>query len=194
MASVGAVERPETWRSWRTSTSCASAGHDGPRRLCSSPSCLRWPGRRAPGGGGAAAGPQDDARSRWQQLTPEQRQALRERYERWKALPEDEKARLSAQQQRLRSLPRSVGPAGGNWRRFRELPEREKRDRWSGSPAGATCPPSGARRCGPPCVRPERLPGGAARFLETSALARHVARVHGAGPRDWRERRERNRR
>ena len=35
-----------------------------------------------------------DARARWEKLTPEERQELRERHEKWKALPPDEKARL----------------------------------------------------------------------------------------------------
>ncbi|MBI2349231.1 MAG: DUF3106 domain-containing protein, partial [Deltaproteobacteria bacterium] len=44
----------------------------------------------------AQAGPDDEkaALERWRQMSPEQKQELRERYERWKSLAPDEKSQL----------------------------------------------------------------------------------------------------
>jgi hypothetical protein len=71
--------------------------------------------------------PSQDA-ARWEQLTPEQQQALVERYQRFKSLPPERQAELMARFERFSALsPAEKQELLANWKAFRSLSPAEQR-------------------------------------------------------------------
>ena len=82
----------------------------------------------------AAAQPDQQALERWQRLTPEQKQELRERYQRWQNLPPDEKEELQRKFEAWRRLPpEEKATAQKNFERWQKLSPEQRarlRERW----------------------------------------------------------------
>ena len=90
-------------------------------------------------GEGGEVSPQ--ARRRWQQLPPEQKQKLRKRLERWRNLDPAQKAEIKQRFQRYQQLPPELKKkVRQNWGRIRNLPPNrrqeivEKYKRWQQLP------------------------------------------------------------
>ncbi len=83
-----------------------------------------------------------DARQRWQRLTPEQKQGLREKLHRWKNLDPVRKAEIKQRFQRYQQMPPEMKKkVRRNWERIRTLPPQrrqeigEKYQRWQHLPS-----------------------------------------------------------
>ena len=77
----------------------------------------------------AATAPSPGARERFESLSPEQREALRERWRQFQALPPERQAELRGRLERLRSLPpERREQVMRNWEAFQRLPVRERRE------------------------------------------------------------------
>ena len=72
--------------------------------------------------GDAPAATEQGALERWQKLTPEEKQELRDRYQRWKALPPEEKADLQKRYDNWRRLsPDEKATVRKNYERWQRL-------------------------------------------------------------------------
>src|ERR671910_1007011 len=63
-----------------------------------------------------------EAANRWQKMTPEQKQQLRDRFDRWKSLPPEEKAEMQKKFDRWREMsPDDKARARRNFERWQKL-------------------------------------------------------------------------
>ena len=106
----------------------------------------------------------NEAVERWQRMTPEEKQELRERFERWKNLPPAEKEKLQKNFDNWRSLPpEEKATARRNFERWQKLtPDQRQRlqERWQ---AVAQVAAGTTRGVAAPAANPERFAAGEAR-------------------------------
>jgi hypothetical protein len=70
-----------------------------------------------------------DARQRWQRLTPEQKQGLREKLHRWKNLDPDRRDRIKERFKKFQHLPpHSKEKIYQNWKKIKRLPPSQRRE------------------------------------------------------------------